>query len=76
MATVSLQEAQAKLPDLIHSLAPGEELVIIENELPIARLIAAAAPTRQRKLGTLRGSVTYIAADFDAPLEDFREHME
>lgn len=76
MATVSLQEAQAKLPDLIHSLAPGEELVIIENELPVARLIAAAVPTRQRKLGTLRGSVTYIAPDFDAPLDDFREYTE
>ena len=29
-----------------------------------------------RQLGTLRGTVQYIAPDFDAPLEDFKEYME
>ena len=36
MATVSLKEAQDNLPDLIHQLSPGEELVITENDQPIA----------------------------------------
>jgi hypothetical protein len=31
MATITIQEAQAKLPDLIHNLKPGEELMITEN---------------------------------------------
>ncbi len=31
MAIVTLQEAQAKLPDLIHKLMPGDEVVITEN---------------------------------------------
>ena len=26
--------------------------------------------------GTLKGTVLYIAPDFDAPLEDFKEYME
>jgi hypothetical protein len=30
----------------------------------------------RRRLGGLAGSVTYMAADFDAPLDDFREYME
>ena len=29
----------------------------------------------KRQLGTLRGTVTYIAPDFDAPLDDFKEYM-
>jgi uncharacterized protein DUF2281 len=29
-----------------------------------------------RKLGTLKGTVLYMAPDFDAPLEDFKEYME
>ena len=29
-----------------------------------------------RRPGTLKGTVKYMAPDFDAPLEDFREYME
>ena len=55
----------------------GEEVLITENDQPVARLIAAAPAVRQpRKLGTLKGTVLYMAPDFDAPLEDFKEYME
>ena len=76
MTAVSLDEAQAKLPELVHGLAPGDQVVITENSLPVARLINAVAPLQPRKLGSLRGTVTYMAPDFDAPLEDFREYSE
>ena len=77
MAVVTIQQAQASLSDLIHGLAPGEEVLILENDLPVARLISSSAkPSHVRKLGTLAGTVTYIASDFDAPLEDFREYSE
>jgi prevent-host-death family protein len=72
MTTVSIQEAQAALSDLIHRLAPGEEIVITENNQPVARLIPAGRPT-ERKLGTLKGTVLYMSPDFDAPLDDFKE---
>jgi prevent-host-death family protein len=78
MSSISIDEARAKLSELIHDLRPGDEIVITEGEEPVARLLpptAARAPKR-RQLGTLRGTVTYVAPDFDAPLEDFREYME
>ncbi|HEV7223687.1 MAG TPA: hypothetical protein VGN42_13350, partial [Pirellulales bacterium] len=61
MTTISipLQEAQARLSELIHALAPGEEVVIMENESPVARLVAPPAPPAARKLGSLRGTVLY-----------------
>lgn len=78
MATVPLQEAQAKLPDLIHGLVPGDEVVITEHGQPVARLVATPAPPTGtgRRLGTLKGTVLYMAPDFDAPLDDFKEYME
>ena len=79
MTTVPLQEAQANLPELIHRLAPGEEVIITENDQPVARIVpptATTTPKPQRKLGTLRGTVLHMAPDFDAPLEDFKEYME
>jgi prevent-host-death family protein len=78
MTTISIEEAQAKLPDLIHRLHSGDEVVITENSLPVARLVATAVEPRQqpRQPGTLRGSVVHMAPDFDAPLEEFRDYME
>ena len=78
MSTVTIEEAQAKLLDLIHTLQPDQEVVITENNQPVARLIPSNRPTQQkpRQSGTLRGTVLYMAPDFDAPLEDFKEYLE
>ncbi len=76
MATVTLEEAQARLPDLIDHLGTGEELVITRNEQPIARLFAEAKPKRRpRKAGNCKGMLT-ILADDDEHLKDFEEYME
>src|SRR5947209_19551354 len=77
MSTVTLEEAQAKLSQLIGKLQPGEEIIITSNNQPVARLIGEAkSEKRPRQLGTLKGTVLYMAPDFDAPLEDFKEYME
>jgi antitoxin (DNA-binding transcriptional repressor) of toxin-antitoxin stability system len=76
LTTISIQEAQSNLSELIHKLLPGEEVVITEGDLPVARLVPAAAPPSSRKLGTMKGTVRYMAPDFDAPLDDFKEYMQ
>jgi len=43
MATLTIQEAQAQLADLIHRLATGEEVVITENNQPVAKLARTEA---------------------------------
>ena len=74
MTTVSLEEAQSTLTDLNHRLMPGDEVVITENDQPVARLILATAMS-QRKLGSMKGTVTYMAEDFDGPLDEFKEYL-
>jgi antitoxin (DNA-binding transcriptional repressor) of toxin-antitoxin stability system len=77
LSTLSVEEAQAQLPKLIEQLQPGEEIVITRDQKPVARLIGEAKPDQPpRRLGTLKGSVLYMAPDFNAPLEDFTEYME
>jgi antitoxin (DNA-binding transcriptional repressor) of toxin-antitoxin stability system len=68
--------AQAQLPDLIHRLSPGDELIITENDRPVAKL--ARTGVKQQwpcKAGSARGKIQ-VAADFDEPLEELREYME
>ncbi len=76
MATITLEDAQARLPELIEQLNPGDEIVITRNAKPVARLVGEQKPKQPRKLGTLKGTVLYMAPDFDAPLEDFKEYRE
>lgn len=77
MPFVTLQEAQANLPELIEKLIPGEELVITQDERPVAKLTRQPRPSRKHRVpGTAKGKILFMADDFDEPLEDFKEYME
>ncbi len=76
MSTITLEDAQSRLPELIEHLQPGEEILITRAEKPVARLIGERKhDSPVPRLGTLRGTVLYMAPDFDAPLEEFKEYM-
>ena len=77
MSTVTIQEAQLNLAHLIDTLKPGEEIIITRDELPVARLVGEEAGSRKpRKLGIAKDKILYMADDFDAPLDDFKEYSE
>jgi antitoxin (DNA-binding transcriptional repressor) of toxin-antitoxin stability system len=78
MHTVTLEEAQSHLAEIIDQLGPGEEVILTRDDKPVATLRAAVPePGRKpRQLGTLKGSVLYMAPDFDAIPEGFEEYVE
>ena len=71
---LTLAEAQTRLPDLIHSLSPGEEVVITENNRAIAKLIASSAEQPRPIAGRGKGTLIINSED-DEHLEDFKEYM-
>lgn len=76
--TIAVHDAQNRLQELVHGLMPGEELILTEGDVPVAKLVAepvngATAP--RPAAGFMRGQLLYMAPDFDAPLEDLREYM-
>jgi antitoxin (DNA-binding transcriptional repressor) of toxin-antitoxin stability system len=75
MITISIEDAQAKLPELIGGLAKGEELVITEGDRVVARLVGEL-PERWQRLppGFAKGMMTIVAEDEDY-LKDFAEYM-
>ena len=72
MSTVTIEEAQAQLPQLLAQLAPGQEVQIMDRGQPVARLIRAALPPRQP--GSAIGQLVILAED-DEHLRDFQEYM-
>lgn len=77
MVTITIEEAENHLSELIDRLRLGEELLIVRNAQPVARLVGAATRVEQpRQPGLLKDKILYMADDFDAPLEDFEEYMK
>jgi antitoxin (DNA-binding transcriptional repressor) of toxin-antitoxin stability system len=81
MTQVTLEEATDRIEELIRQAQSGEEVIIMEDDQPIAQIIpvdelSAFEPRTGVKPGSAKGLILYMADDFDAPLEDFEEYMK
>lgn len=77
MTSVSIQEAEGKLAELIHKLRPGDEVVITEGNRPVAKLVSESGLSSsglRPPPGLGKGYIT-IVSDDDEHLEDFKEYM-
>lgn len=73
-ATVTIEEAQAHLPELIAKLVPGEDVIITRNDQPVAELRPLPLRKPQPQFGSCKGKLTIVAED-DEHLKDFQEYM-
>lgn len=80
MQTVTLEEAQAHLPELVARIQNGEEIVLTEKERPVAKIVAlspeneaSAPPTR--KAGSLRGMIVEREDCWEPETEMWKEYM-
>ena len=67
--TVGIREAKSQFSKLLRRVATGEEIIITNRGVAVARLIPVSTSGRARKLGAFRGSFK-VPDDFDAPLPD------
>lgn len=72
--TITIGEAQVRLSDLISQLAPGEEIIITENDQPVAKVVVLPKPPQRRQPGLCKGMIT-IVSDDDEHLDDFADYM-
>ena len=47
--TITIEEAQANLIEIVHQLEPGEEIIITENGRPVATLIGMKATNKLKQ---------------------------
>lgn len=66
---INIHEAKTHLSRLLDQVATGAEIIIAKAGKPIARLIPANGPVKEKKLGLLKGKLK-VPDDFNAPLPD------
>ena len=65
--TIDIRDAQ--LSELLSLALAGNEVIITEDDKPVARLIPVSSPGKVRVAGLNRGAAC-MSEDFDAPLPD------
>jgi antitoxin (DNA-binding transcriptional repressor) of toxin-antitoxin stability system len=74
MQTVTLEEAQSHLGEIIDKLAPGEEVLLTRGYKLVARIVAGPGDKPRPVPGRGKGMLTVISED-DDHLNDFAEYM-
>ena len=67
--TVTVHDAQTQLLKLLSFAMKGNEVIIVENDKPLARLVPISSTSQPRIAGLNKGKI-WVSDDFDAPLPD------
>src|SRR5581483_10012809 len=74
MSNITLDELQARLPQLLQELLPGEEITITDHGQPVAQMKKVERTSWPCRAGCYKKADFRMAPDFDAPLEEFKEY--
>jgi prevent-host-death family protein len=69
---VSLESAKTNLPRLIARVEAGEEIIIVRDTVPVARLVPITQVRPRRVFGAMRGKAGVTAEFFETLPEDER----
>jgi len=66
---VDVDELSSRLAELLTLIAQGNEVTVVKDEKPVARLLPPEHLTTERIPGLHRGDI-WMSDDFDEPLPD------
>ncbi|MGK7877354.1 MAG: type II toxin-antitoxin system Phd/YefM family antitoxin [Xenococcaceae cyanobacterium] len=72
MTQLDITQAKSNLSKVIDLAIKGEEIVITQDDKPVAKISPIKHPLKR---GSAKGKVG-MSDDFDEPLEDFKEYPE
>ena len=72
MAQFNIAYAKAHFSELIEKASLGEEITVTKDNRPVARIVSFRSA--DRRPGTGKEKITFIAPDFDAPVGDFADY--
>ncbi|MEL6459568.1 MAG: type II toxin-antitoxin system prevent-host-death family antitoxin [Cyanobacteria bacterium J06636_27] len=71
MTRQDITQAKTNLSELLDLAINGEEIVITQDDKPVAKISPIKRPLKR---GSAKGKI-WMSEDFDESLEDFQEYM-
>jgi antitoxin (DNA-binding transcriptional repressor) of toxin-antitoxin stability system len=71
---ITVEDAAARLQEIVREAGNGEEIVLLQGTVPMAKLVPISGDKPRARRGSMKGVVLAIADDFDAIPEGFEEY--
>jgi len=75
MSKFNITEAKTHFSKLVQKVILGEEVIISKDHKAALKLVPLDKPKRPRKPGSSKGQILYVAPDFDATPEGFKDYV-
>ncbi len=78
MSYVTIEDTNSQLAQLVDQVSNGEEVIIVHDSTTIAKIVPVLTEEPKELcpgFGSGKYALIYMADDFDAPLEDFKDYM-
>ena len=75
MLQVNVDQAKTQLETLLQAVLDGEEVIVLQDERPVVKLVPYTEARQRRAPGSAKGKIV-MSPDFNEPLEDFAEYMQ
>ncbi len=75
MTQFNIAEAKSHFSELIQKAMLGEEVIIAKDNKPLLKLVPVVQVQKERKPGSAKGKILYMAPDFDQTPDDFKEYI-
>jgi len=73
LAKFNIADAKSRFSELIRKAMIGEEVIIAKDNKPVVKVVPIATLGKKRVPGSAKGQI-WMAPDFDATPEDFKEY--
>lgn len=68
--TIEIDENQNQLKDILALVQQGIEVVLAQNNMPMAKLVPLKKTSPLQRVAGLHSGTIKMSEDFDAPLDD------
>lgn len=75
MHQFNIAEAKSHFSEIVKLAMLGEEVVIARDNKPLLKLVPVRDRKKERKPGSAKGQILYMAPDFDELPDDFRDYV-
>jgi antitoxin (DNA-binding transcriptional repressor) of toxin-antitoxin stability system len=72
---MTIQEASARLAELVRALGPGDQIVLTDGTRRVGRIVPEPFLQTHRQAGVCEGMLEIIDDEEDAILDHFRDYV-